>query len=525
MIEKKNFLKNFLYSLAVFFIFLTISLYLVNYFNINRHWTNNYDQEFTLAYNALLFNSGILQEFLVHSGYFTILFLSFFVLLAKLFQFIDFYNISGLINFTDIDNALQNLISITRIYVGISLAAWCGVINIIFYYFSKSKIYSLFLSLILITFPGTFFHGFELRTELVSSLLMILSFFAMLRYLNSEYYKNSNTNLFFFFIFIYSAILNKSQIFFYFFGIIILCLFFYKKINKIDLKLTNNFSKKYFYYTFIIIFLYLFLKLSIYPGTSYFSLVFIMSNIILLNLIFYNLAKREGIETLNFLTNFDIILILSFLSLKLILFFHPSTNELAFINTIINIMGISKYSIYAIENNGNLNDLVDLFSLFFLHLKKVFIYYFSEINIYNILIAAIIILSLIFKKKIGNKFFLFNIFCILVPLSFAFISSFKDIQIVYHIFWDYIFLLPFCIFYKKVSFNINLIVMLLFIPILIYNFTSFKNFKISIDSKSNLNSAFEVCNDLDLNKENYLEAFHKKIPTTKFNEFCGKIRN
>ena len=164
-----------------------------------------------------MFNSGILQEFLVHSGYFTILFLSFFVLLAKLFQFIDFYNISGLLNFTDIDNALQNLISITRIYVGISLAAWCGVINIIFYYFSKSKIYSLFLSLILITFPGTFFHGFELRTELMSSLLMILSFFAMLRYLNSEYYKNSNTNLFFFFIFIYSAILNKSQIFFYFF--------------------------------------------------------------------------------------------------------------------------------------------------------------------------------------------------------------------------------------------------------------------------------------------------------------------
>ena len=64
-----------------------------------------------------------------------ILFLSFFVLLAKLFQFIDFYNISGLLNFTDIDNALQNLISITRIYVGISLAAWCGVINIIFYYY------------------------------------------------------------------------------------------------------------------------------------------------------------------------------------------------------------------------------------------------------------------------------------------------------------------------------------------------------------------------------------------------------
>ena len=63
--------------------------------------------------------------------------------------------------------------------------------------------------------------------------------------------------------------------------------------------------------------------------------------------------------------------------------------------------------------------------------------------------------------------------------------------------------------------------MLLFIPILIYNFISFKNFKISIDSKSNLNSAFEICNDLDLNKENYLEALQRNS-TTKFNEFCGK---
>ena len=158
-----------------------------------------------------------------------------------------------------------------------------------------------------------------------------------------------------------------------------------------------------------------------------------------------------------------------------------------------------------------------------MHLKKVFIYYFNEINIYNILIISILVLSFVFKRNIGNKLFLFNIFCILTPLSFAFISSFREIQIVYLILWDFIFLLPFCIFYKKVYLNSNLIILLIFIPILIYNFISFKNFKISIIQKSN--QAYVVCNDLASNKENYLEAFHKKIPAAKFNNFCIKIKN
>ena len=40
-----------------------------------------------------------------------------------------------------------------------------------------------------------------------------------------------------------------------------------------------------------------------------------------------------------------------------------------------------------------------------------------------------------------------------------------------------------------------------------------------------MDSAYKVCNELALNKENYLEAFHKKIPVGKFNNFCNKIKN
>ena len=52
-----NLKKNYHY-LVVFFLFLIISFLLANYLDLNRHWSYNYDQEFTLTYNALLFNNG-----------------------------------------------------------------------------------------------------------------------------------------------------------------------------------------------------------------------------------------------------------------------------------------------------------------------------------------------------------------------------------------------------------------------------------------------------------------------------------
>ena len=71
-------------------------------------------------------------------------------------------------------------------------------------------------------------------------------------------------------------------------------LFFYKKIDQLNFKLINNSSEKYFYYIYLIIIIYLFLKLSIYPRTTYLSLVFIICNLVLLNFIFYKITKIEN---------------------------------------------------------------------------------------------------------------------------------------------------------------------------------------------------------------------------------------
>ena len=72
-------------SLSVFVIlfFLFYLLLSTDNFPLDRHWSSIYDHELTLAYNALLFNSGKLHEYVDHSGYFTILFLSIFFKILK----------------------------------------------------------------------------------------------------------------------------------------------------------------------------------------------------------------------------------------------------------------------------------------------------------------------------------------------------------------------------------------------------------------------------------------------------------
>ena len=72
-----NFKENYHY-LIIFSSFLIISFFIGSYLDFNRHWTIDYDHEFTLAYNALLFNNGKSIEYVAHPGYFTILFLSLF---------------------------------------------------------------------------------------------------------------------------------------------------------------------------------------------------------------------------------------------------------------------------------------------------------------------------------------------------------------------------------------------------------------------------------------------------------------
>ena len=135
---KKTFL-NFFLILALFIILSSLSYFYLNYFNINRHWSSRFDQELTFAYNALLFNSGMKHEFIDHSAYFTILFLSIFIRIAELLNFIDFYNLRTFLEKDNLDVSLQQIIPLVRIYGGIALASWAVIINLLFYQTHNQK--------------------------------------------------------------------------------------------------------------------------------------------------------------------------------------------------------------------------------------------------------------------------------------------------------------------------------------------------------------------------------------------------
>ena len=58
---KKNYIKNITYLIFIFIFYSSISTYFYQD-HLKSHWTSSFDQETILAYNALLFNSGIQQE-------------------------------------------------------------------------------------------------------------------------------------------------------------------------------------------------------------------------------------------------------------------------------------------------------------------------------------------------------------------------------------------------------------------------------------------------------------------------------
>lgn len=514
---KKNLL-NFFLIFTSFIIFTFISSIYIDYFGIDRHWSSNFDQELTFTYNALLFNSGIKHEFIDHSAYFTILFLSIFIRIVELFNFIDFYNLRTFLEKNDLDLSLQQIIPFVRIYGGISIALWATTVNLLFYQISNSKVFSFLLTLIIFAMPGTIDHAYQLRTELFSSLFMILSLTMIISYLQIEDSKYQIQKLFLFFIFLYSAILNKSQIFFYVPLLVLFSLFFYKKINNLKFEFLKDLSdKKYLYFFYLVVIFYIILKLIIFKGSAL-SLVFILFNIIGLNIVFFYLAKKSNLNPLTYVNHFNLIIILSFIIFKGILFIHPSTNEMAFNKTFSNIMGVLQYSVLAGDTVGQSNITSTVNTVFF-NLYSSISKYFSSINIYSILALLTIIGNFLFRNKIGKKYIFFNYICILIPILFTFIGSFRNLASYYHIMWDFFFLIPFCIYIKNLNWKINTFVVLIIICLTPINYQYLLNTKINITQ----NNILYLCKKFsDDKKNNYLTAFQTKIPEYKFIELCKK---
>ena len=107
--------KDIYHYFPAFSFFILVSFFLANYVGFDRHWSSTYDQELTLSYNSLLFNNGIKMEYLDHPGYFTILFLSLFLKILSILDFVTIDKLS-LINKENFDQSFQEIITYTRVY-------------------------------------------------------------------------------------------------------------------------------------------------------------------------------------------------------------------------------------------------------------------------------------------------------------------------------------------------------------------------------------------------------------------------
>lgn len=513
-LKKKN--NNFIIYIFIYFFFLIVTFYISNIINLDRHWSSFYDQEVTIAYNALLFNSGILQELNEHSGYFTIFFLSIFFKILNIINLLPTYKLSILNNTNNLDLELQNIIYFSRIFSLICVSFFLFITFIFFNYFAKNKMFSLLLSILILLSVGTIVHISQLRTELIAMIFLLLSLGNLF-----IFFKPKNNfkiyNISFFFLFLFCSILNKSQTFFYIPFIISLSIFLPQKIKLL------NFNIKYFlflknrlvgYILFFIIFFYIIFKQ--FPGfqpynTILLNITFLFFNIILINFFFYFFFNKSKNQIYENILIINLIMVLTFFLLKNILFIHPSTNEEAFKATFTNIMGSLVY-IKDLAPNETKNIFI-IIQLLFTRIYEIFIIKFSSVNYYSFLIIVNLLLNYYLRKSLKKNIIFFNISCI---LTFFFISSINQLRgaIQYSIFSDFFLILSYANFGSVVKKNVfTTITIILFFSLSVIN----KNYVLSYLNTIKDNNSFELC------KSSYFNDWHKKISEKDFYNFCTNL--
>ena len=510
-------INKFLLSIIIFIFFFSLILYLSNnFFPLDRHWSSFYDHELTLTYNALLFNSAELHEYVDHSGYFTILFLSIFLKILNFFGYLAIYKITLLNESNNLNVDLQNIIYFTRIYTMICTSFLCLVIYWIFEFFSKNRFFSFLLTFLLFLSIGTFEHFIQLRTELLTMIFFILSFLSIVVFLTEK--KNFELKyLFLFFIFLFSAILNKTQIFFYLFAILLVASFI--KVEKTKYFNFENYkfleNKNFTYYLLGIVILYLILKL-ITKGSSISGISFIFVNILMINTFFYLVLKKIDLDIKKNLKFINLVILACFVVFKAILFIHPSTNEMAFNNTFTNVIDNTfKYTITSTEgNSGIISILIDFIIRFIDHL----IFLFRNINYYSFLIIGSLLLNFTLKKN--TKIIYFNLSCIFSFLIISYISSLRGPvgSIIfagfpyYNIFSDFFLILSFVNYSKHLKNRVYLVILPIIIIAGLLNYHIIYKYRIGSISHNRIE---EICDN------SYFYDWHKKIPANRFKSFCN----
>ena len=510
------------YHYLVILIFFTLSsFFLNNYIGLDRHWASNLDHEFTLVYNALLFNSELPIEYFDHPGFFTILFLSLFFQIFAAIDLISVYNLSQL-NSENFDQSFQDLIFLTRIFSTLCLSLFCFASYVFLHKFSKHKIYSFILSLIIFSSEGTIFHLAQLRTELLAMFFVILSLIFLRTFLEDGK-KSKLKYLSGFFLFIICALLNKMQVFFLLPLFLLILHFYENSMDDFNLSEYNFLNKRWVPYTlfFIVIFYIWKDNKNILDSLPMLSTLAILLNLFFMNLFFLLILKKRP-QTLKVnLVAINLWFILIFFLIENFLSIHPSTSEMIFIN-LTRIMGLSMYISHLPEITETISFTHTLFIRFFTNFVSIIHTVIFKINIYSVLIVLNLFITTIYRKHLTSKMIKFNFTCLVASILIVVINSYRsDGELLPHylIFSELVIVLSFCNFVKFLK--VRYLVLILFLVCYVNfqnNFEYIKNQKIN-DLEKQKNIIVHIC------KSNYLSYWHKNLNEDYYKNYCNNYLN
>ena len=510
----------YIFLITCFFIFL--SFYYANQFNLERHWSSKHDLESVLTYNALLFNSSIEQEFVDHSGYFSILISSLYLKVLGFLGVIDIYKISQ-IKGLGLDEIFQDAVVHLRILSTVINAFISVAITYFFYLIFKRKFYSFILGVSVFFLYGNIELLTNFRTETFSILFLIFSLIAIKKFFE----KNKIIYFISFFFFLFCSILNKNLVILYIPVILFFTYFINENKLSFNISLFNNLDKnKMIFQIFLFLFIFITLK-SLVFGRDFRTWVFLIILISMINFYFYKISNKLSLKNNIILFNFS--LIIGYIFFNIIVFLHPSASLVSLNKTIFQVITqMVSHATSEIRSTTTLlallTSLAGLFLENTLRMVDIFIltinkYSFPYFNPYLIIFLSSICLFIVKLKNFNSRdkkilISIFFTFFIINEINFL-----RGVARYYFGYFDYLIILFLGLILNKFSKSTSLFLASIILVITFYSSHNqvFIKYALPFENKKLLCG---LSSQEQKNRPSFLQNYHQLIPESVMKSYC-----
>jgi len=518
--------KNYFYYFFLLILPLVVSFYSNNFFLKNfkiQLWFRGLD-ELVFIYNALIINNGFQQEYLDHTSFFLILFLSILFKVLYLFSIIDISTIGQLNASIVLEKDLNEIYFVARLFICTISSLFTFIVFKITRLISGDDFVAFLMSIIFFFSTGNITNLNIIDSPHLSALFLFLSFYSLLIFLNNT--KNNILYLCLFFIFAYSSILQKIQSFIFIIPIFCSAIFLTKKSKDLEISFLriSSFRNEYYYTIIIFITLLIIIKSTIiYRSIE--SALFLIGNYYLINYLFFLYSRAYLKKTVKNLIVFNIILIVSYVFLKIVLTFHPGLNLEIFNISFGKI--IKNISAFATDQKiSQASGIINFIKIFTNNFMENFIFVLKknilQINYQSLLFfLTLLLLTINFKNIKSNKIKL-NIFLLIFFYFFSqTINSFRE-RMHYEIYSELFLIICYALIYrysnnKKIT-KLFIITSLIFLVI-----QSLKIIEINkIHNNDRREECVKIINDTN-NMNAYISIWTPKINKNIFKNLCGEF--